>query len=72
MYSSLDHQLIPIASVFMVLEQVIRIYQRKDLTRIQDLVTNVGSSIIFLFSRYGLQQGTFGVTGLFTGFSSLP
>ena len=39
------------AGVFLVVEQIIRIYQRKDLTRIQDLITNTGSAIIFLFSR---------------------
>lgn len=39
------------ASVFIILEQIIRIYQRKDLTRLQDFVTNLGSTIIFLFSR---------------------
>lgn len=44
-------QLIPMASVFIVIEQVIRIFQRQDLTRVQDLVTNVGSAIVFLFSR---------------------
>ncbi|KAH9393648.1 hypothetical protein TYRP_021565 [Tyrophagus putrescentiae] len=43
--------LIPMASVFIVIEQVIRIFQRQDLTRVQDLVTNVGSAIVFLFSR---------------------
>lgn len=39
------------ASVFVIIEQVVRLLQHKELTRIQDLVTNLGSAVIFLFSR---------------------
>lgn len=38
-------------SAFVIIEQVVRLVQHKELTRIQDLVTNLGSAVIFLFAR---------------------
>ncbi|KAI2808583.1 hypothetical protein BLOT_006528 [Blomia tropicalis] len=43
--------LIPTIMALTFFEQIARLFQRQKLTRVQDVVTNVGSSIIFTFSR---------------------
>ncbi|CAG2176432.1 unnamed protein product, partial [Oppiella nova] len=43
--------LTPVVGFLVILEQVIRYFQRQDLTRFQDYVINAGSAILFTLMR---------------------
>ena len=52
MIDNFEIKFIPVVIFLLIVEQLIRLFERKDLSRFQDIAINFGASLIFILSRF--------------------